>query len=84
MCAVVDPFARRGDPLAGRDRRRRSPIKALISAPLESCDESPLAFPEGGVALVLEGGALSCDEILIAPPLREACTTEAAEAAAAV
>jgi hypothetical protein len=37
---------------------------------LEARDESELSFSDGGVALVIEGGASSCGEVLIAPPLR--------------
>jgi ADP-ribosylglycohydrolase len=37
---------------------------------LEARDESELSFSDGGVALIIEGGALSCGEVSIAPPLR--------------
>jgi ADP-ribosylglycohydrolase len=35
---------------------------------LQARDESPHAIADGGVALIIEGGAASCNEILVAPP----------------
>jgi len=50
---------------------------------LQARDESELAFSDGGVALIIEGGALSCAEVLIAPPLRGSRAAEAQRTAAA-
>jgi ADP-ribosylglycohydrolase len=36
---------------------------------LRAHDESPLALGDGGVALILQEGACSCDAVLVAPPL---------------
>ena len=35
---------------------------------LAARDESPLAFADGGVALIIQGGACSCDSVRVAPP----------------
>jgi ADP-ribosylglycohydrolase len=35
---------------------------------LKALDESPLALANGGVALILQGGACSCDAIHVGPP----------------
>ena len=50
---------------------------------LPARDESELAFSDGGVALIIEGGASSCGEVLIAPPLRGSRAAEAPRTAAA-
>ena len=36
--------------------------------PLKARDESPFALADGGVALILHGGACSCDAVVVAPP----------------
>jgi hypothetical protein len=36
---------------------------------LKARDESPLALADGGVGLIVQGGACSCDVVLVAPPL---------------
>jgi hypothetical protein len=35
---------------------------------LKARDESPFAFDNGGVALIVRGGACSCDAVVVAPP----------------
>jgi hypothetical protein len=35
---------------------------------LKARDESPFALADGGVALVVRGGACSCEAIVVAPP----------------
>jgi hypothetical protein len=46
-------------------------IKASVNGvELAAHDESPHALTNGGVALILKGGASSCDAVLVGPPRR--------------
>ncbi len=50
---------------------------------LRICDESALALRDGGIALIIDGGACSCDEVRVKAPGSPAAGATGGEAAAA-
>ena len=56
---------------------------AVGGTKLRICDESALALRDGGIALIIDGGACSCDEVRVKAPGSPAAGAAGGEAATA-